>query len=68
MNKTKYSITGMTCGSCVRHVKEAIDGVDGVIDVDIDFENRRAIVTSDADLDDDAVKAAVEEAGYGVAR
>lgn len=67
MNKTTYSVTGMTCGGCVRSVKAAIGGVDGVTDVEIDFKNRQAIVTSDTDLDDDAVKAAVEEAGYEVA-
>ena len=66
MNKTTYSVKGMTCGGCVRNVKAAIGGVDGVSEVEIDFKNRQAIVTSAEALDDVAVKAAVEEAGYEV--
>ena len=67
MNRTTYSVNGMTCGGCVRKVKAAIGGVDGVDGVEIDFKNRQAIVTSDAELDEAAVKAAVEAAGYEVA-
>ena len=67
MNTTTYSVNGMTCGGCVRNVKAAIGSVEGVTDVQIDFKNRQAIVTSDAELDDTAVRAAVEEAGYEVA-
>jgi copper chaperone len=66
MGKTTYMVKGMTCGGCVRSVKAAIGGVDGVSEVEIDFKNRQAIVTSDTELDDAAVKAAVEEAGYEV--
>jgi len=66
MNKTTYSVKGMTCGGCVRKVRAAIGGVDGVNEVEIDFKNRQAIVTSDDELDDAVVKAAVEEAGYEV--
>jgi copper chaperone len=64
MNRTTYSVKGMTCGGCVRNVKAAIAGVHGVKDVEIDFKNRRAVVTSEVDLDDSPVRAAVEEAGY----
>jgi copper chaperone len=64
---TTYSVNGMTCGGCVRNVKAAISTVEGVTDVQIDFKNRQAIVTSDSVIDDAAVKAAVDEAGYEVA-
>jgi copper chaperone len=67
MTTTTYSVTGMTCGGCVRNVKAAISSVEGVKDVQIDFKNRQAVVTSDGPLDDAAVKAAVDEAGYEVA-
>ena len=66
MNKTTYAVKGMTCGGCVRNVKRAIAGIDGVSEVEIDFKNRHAIVTSDTELDDAAVQIAVAEAGYEV--
>ena len=66
MHKATYGVNGMTCGGCVRNVKRAIASVDGVSDVEIDFKHRQAIVTSDTELDDAAVKAAVEDAGYEV--
>jgi len=62
-----YTVTGMTCGGCVKNVKAAIGGLDGVEDVAIDFRSGTATVTSAAELDPEAVKAAVAAAGYTVA-
>ena len=39
----------------------------GVTDVDVDLASGGLTVTSDTDVDDAAVQAAVEEAGYQVA-
>ncbi|MDQ4098059.1 MAG: heavy-metal-associated domain-containing protein [Actinomycetota bacterium] len=67
MSTTTYEISGMTCGHCVNSVKEAIEVLDGVTDVEVDLARGRATVTSEALLDAGAVKAAVEEAGYQLA-
>ncbi|GAA1989797.1 heavy-metal-associated domain-containing protein [Microbacterium pumilum] len=67
---TDYLVEGMTCGHCVRSVTEELSGIPGVAEVDVDLNSgglSRVRVASDAVLDDDQVRAAVEEAGYALA-
>ena len=61
-----YTVTGMTCSHCVAAVSEEIGKLGGVTSVDVDLDSGRVVVTSDQALDDDAVAAAVDEAGYTV--
>lgn len=67
MTTSTYTVVGMTCGHCVASVSEEIGGIDGVSQVDVDLATGNVAVTSAAPLSDDAVKAAVEEAGYQLA-
>jgi copper ion binding protein len=62
-----YTVVGMTCGHCVASVSEEVGAIAGVEQVDVDLKSGLVTVTSDADLDDASVKAAVEEAGYSLA-
>lgn len=62
-----YTVTGMTCGHCVASVTEEVQEIPGVQDVVIDLPTGAVTITSTDVLDDAAVKAAVEEAGYQVA-
>jgi copper chaperone len=62
-----YSVSGMTCGHCVASVTEELQEVDGVRDVAVDLVaggTSKVTVTSDQPLADEAVAAAVTEAGY----
>ena len=63
-----YAVTGMTCAHCVASVDSEIRLVPGVTDVRVDLASGAVTVHSDRPLDDDAVAAAVDEAGYQVAR
>jgi copper chaperone len=63
--KKILSVEGMSCGHCVKHVTEALEGVKGVSKAAVDLAGKRAVVEGDV-LDDDAMKAAVAEAGYQV--
>lgn len=66
MTSTTYKVTGMTCGHCASAVTEEIKGIDGVREVNIDLVpggTSAVTVTSEAPLDDQAVAAAVDEAG-----
>lgn len=58
------TVTGMTCGHCVASVTEEIQEIAGVSDVTVDLETGALTVTSEQPVDDAAVQAAVEEAGY----
>ncbi len=66
MNDIELKISGMTCQNCVRHVKEAISEVSGVKSVEVSLETATAKISSDSDLDQGALKTAVQEAGYAI--
>ncbi|GAB3201982.1 hypothetical protein GCM10027261_37910 [Geodermatophilus arenarius] len=67
MSTASYTVTGMTCQHCVASVTEEVSGIPGVTDVEVDLASGGLTVTSDAPVDDAAVRAAVAEAGYEVA-
>jgi len=62
-----YTVVGMTCGHCVSAVTEEVSSIPGVTGVDVDLASGGLTVTSDASVEESAVRAAVEEAGYEVA-
>ncbi|HET6654502.1 MAG TPA: heavy metal-associated domain-containing protein [Nocardioides sp.] len=62
-----YTVTGMTCGHCAASVSEEVEEIPGVRDVDVVVETGAVTITSDEPVEADAVKAAVEEAGYQLA-
>ena len=62
-NKT-YTVSGMTCDHCVRAVRTEVSTVPGVSDVDVDLATGALVVSAHSPLDDQAIAAAVEEAGY----
>jgi copper chaperone CopZ len=62
--QTTYVVKGMTCGHCASAVTEEVSQLPGVENVDVDVAGGRAVVTSADALDLDAVRAAVDEAGY----
>jgi copper chaperone CopZ len=67
VSTTSYTVVGMTCGHCVDAVTEEVSAVPGVTAVDVDLASGGLTVRSTEPVDDDAVRAAVEEAGYQVA-
>ena len=62
-----YTVTGMTCGHCVQAVTGELSALPGVDDVQVDLATGAVTVTSEAPLADEAVRAAVDEAGYELA-
>jgi copper chaperone len=67
VSTSTYTVVGMTCGHCVDAVTEEVSAVPGVTAVDVDLASGGLTVSSTEPVDDDAVRAAVEEAGYQVA-
>ena len=63
-----YTVSGMTCGHCVKSVTEEVGAIDGVQKVEVVLETGAVTVTSVAPLADEAVAAAVDEAGYSLVR
>ncbi len=67
MTTATYSVVGMSCEHCVRAVSGELRQIPGVHDVAVDLDRGLVTVASDRPLDDTAVAAAVDEAGYEVA-
>ncbi|MBH1934817.1 heavy-metal-associated domain-containing protein [Streptomyces sp. AV19] len=61
---TVYKVTGMTCGHCEGAVTEEVSALAGVTSVRAVAADGLVTVVSAAPLDDEAVRAAVDEAGY----
>ncbi|CAJ0813384.1 MULTISPECIES: heavy-metal-associated domain-containing protein [Ralstonia] len=61
---TTFSVEGMSCGHCVSAVTRAVQQVDAAASVQVDLSTQTVAVTSGAATD--AVKAAIEQAGYPV--
>ncbi|GAA0259306.1 copper ion binding protein [Cryptosporangium japonicum] len=59
-----YPVTGMTCQHCVNAVTSEVGEVPGVTAVEVDLAAGSVTVTSDAPVDVDQLRAAVDEAGY----
>lgn len=66
MATTTYQVQGMTCGHCVSAVSSEISQIPGVSDVSVDLSTGQVTVKADQPVEDGAVRAAVEEAGYEV--
>lgn len=62
---TAYTVTGMTCGHCVTSVTEEVGELPGVTAVELDLASGRLTVSGETTPD--AVRGAVEEAGYQLA-
>ncbi|WP_380164858.1 heavy-metal-associated domain-containing protein [Jannaschia sp. R86511] len=68
---TTIDVVGMTCGHCVSAVTEELSALPGVTDVSVDLVaggTSPVTVRSEQPLDDAAVAAAVDEAGYELVR
>ncbi len=64
---TTYVVKGMTCEHCVNAVTGEIEALQGVRDVRVELAAGTVAVTSDGVLPLDAVRTAVDEAGYALA-
>lgn len=66
MSTTTYGLTGLTCGHCVNAVTEEVSEIEGVTDVEVELvpEGTSTLtITAQSDVGDDALAAAIDEAG-----
>jgi len=58
-----YSVPAIHCAHCATSIREEVSGVAGVDDIAVDLDTKVVTVTG-RELDDVALRAAIEEAGY----
>ncbi len=64
MHTSEFVVRGMTCGGCEASVREAVSQLSAVTDVQVSAQSGRLTVTAQQPVDDAAVLAAIEAAGY----
>ncbi|MDX2398370.1 heavy-metal-associated domain-containing protein [Microbacterium algeriense] len=68
MRTSEYQVTGMSCGHCEVAIRGEVGQVPGVDSIEVSARTGRLVVTSAGPIDDDAILAAVDEAGYQATR
>jgi copper chaperone len=58
-----FNVPSMSCGHCVSAITAELKEVSGVAMVAIDLDTKAVVVTGE-NLSEDALRAAIEEAGY----
>ena len=57
-------VEGMMCGNCEKHVKNALEALDGVTSAEVSRTSGQAVLTLSKAVDEAVLKKAVEDAGY----
>jgi copper chaperone len=63
---TSYSVPGISCGHCRVAITGEVGRLPGVSSVEVDLDAKRVTVTGPA-IDDNAVRTAIDDAGYDIA-
>ena len=60
----KLNVEGMMCDHCVAHVTKALEGIPGVSSAKVSLADKNAVVEAAPEVTDEALVAAVKDAGY----
>ena len=66
MSTLTFSVPGVSCAHCQSAIQGEVSTLEGVEAVDVDLDTKFVTVTGDP-LDEQAILAAIDEAGYEVA-
>ena len=58
-----YSVPGMTCGHCVQAITDGVTPLDGVSSLVVDLDTKVVTVVGG---EDDAIRAAIDDAGFDI--
>ena len=58
-----YSVPSVSCGHCQTTIAAEVTAIDGVETIDVDLDTKLVRISGE-NLDDRALRAAIEEAGY----
>jgi copper chaperone len=67
MSEITYCVPGMSCGHCRTAITAEVTAVAGVDSVEVDLDTKVVRITGE-NLDDAALVAAIDEAGYEATR
>ncbi|MBQ1273989.1 MAG: copper ion binding protein [Cellulosilyticum sp.] len=62
--KRRIQIEGMSCNHCVAHVKKALEELDGMSQVEVNLDEKCAIVFGE--VSEECIRETIDDAGYDV--
>lgn len=68
MGTSTYQVSGMSCGHCEGAIRAEVSAIPGVHDIEVSAATGVLVVSAAGQVDDAAVIAAVDEAGYQAVR
>lgn len=67
MTRKKFKIEGMSCGNCVKHIKDTLtEDIQGIKVIEVNLENKYATIEVDDSISDEQIKAVIVDLGYTV--
>ena len=60
------SIEGMQCNHCKMSVEKALNSIEGITSVEVDLENKNAVIEYSKEIENDKIKSVIEDAGFEV--
>jgi protein-disulfide isomerase/copper chaperone CopZ len=64
MQKAKFQIKGINCKSCASLIEEKLKKIEGVLEVKVNFDSKKAVVVYDENkINENDIKKAIKEAG-----
>lgn len=64
--RKKIEIEGMSCKHCTESVKKVLSEISGVFDVNVNINDKYAIILANKDVEDVYIKYFIDDAGYRV--
>lgn len=59
-------IEGMHCNHCKMTVEKVLSAIDGITNVEVSLEDKKAIIKSNKEIEENKIKTAIEEEGFEV--
>lgn len=66
MMKQEVFLEGVKCAGCANKVQERFLAIEGVDSVDIELDNKKALIESQREIDNETLNAALAETKYSV--
>src|SRR5699024_10717567 len=64
VKKVLVNVEGMSCNNCVKHVRNALEGIEGVSEAVVSLDDKNALISYEGNLDEKTIEDAISEAGY----
>ena len=62
--KVKYELEGMSCGGCVRNVKQSLLQIPDITDADVQLNPQTVVLTMNRSITLDELQAQLEKSGH----